>query len=99
MNTVFRAIADPSRRKVLDHLACQGEPVKELAREFGVSFPAVPQHLKALQRAKLITCHCVGRQIRYRLDPASLHDVKKRPRTGSPIKQHHGMGGRNALTF
>ena len=55
LDTVFAALADPTRRAILTQLA-QGEAsVNELARPFTISQPAVSQHLKVLERAGLIS--------------------------------------------
>ncbi len=72
---VFRAIADPTRRGLLDLLA-QGEaPVAQLASSFEMSLPAVSQHLKVLRDVGLVTEQRFGRERRYRLQPAALKDV------------------------
>jgi len=75
LSTIFAALADPTRRAILAHLA-QGEAsVKQLAEPFAISPPAVTKHLKVLQRAGLIT---QGRQAQWRpcrLDAAPLKDV------------------------
>jgi DNA-binding transcriptional ArsR family regulator len=75
MNDVFRAIADPTRREILDSLARKSESVTELAKDFAMSLPAVSQHLRVLQDAQLITGHREGRHIFYRLNPAPLRTV------------------------
>jgi DNA-binding transcriptional ArsR family regulator len=49
MSTVFRAIADPARREILDSLSVGEESVTELARAFSMTLPAVSQHLRVLQ--------------------------------------------------
>src|SRR5579864_6663083 len=77
MNVVFRAISDPTRRNILDRLAVQEESVMELAKDFDMSLPAVSQHLKVLQEAKLIAGHREGRQIFYKLDATPLRDVSR----------------------
>jgi DNA-binding transcriptional ArsR family regulator len=77
MSTVFRAIADPTRREILDRLAVQDEPVMELAKMFDMSMPAVSQHLKVLQEARLVTGRREGRQVFYRLNPKPLREVSQ----------------------
>jgi DNA-binding transcriptional ArsR family regulator len=77
MNAVFRAIADPTRRDILDVLARKEESVMELAKDFDISLPAVSQHLKVLRRAGLIIGEREGRQVFYRLNPAPLHEVSR----------------------
>jgi DNA-binding transcriptional ArsR family regulator len=55
MNLTFSALADPTRRAILLRLASGEASVKELAKPFAMSQPAVSKHLKVLQRAGLIT--------------------------------------------
>ena len=55
LSVTFAALADPTRRAILAHLA-QGEAaVTDLAKPFGISLPAISRHLKVLERAGLIT--------------------------------------------
>jgi DNA-binding transcriptional ArsR family regulator len=77
MNDVFRAIADPTRREILDSLARKEVSVSELARAFSMSLPAVSQHLRVLQDAQLIAGHREGRHIFYRLTPAPLRTIAR----------------------
>lgn len=75
LSTTFAALADPTRRAILARLASGETSVKELAKPFDMSLPAVTKHLKVLQRAGLIT---QGRQAQWRpcrLDAAPLRDV------------------------
>lgn len=55
LSATFAALADPTRRAVLARLATGERSVKELARPFDMSLPAVSKHLKVLERARLIT--------------------------------------------
>lgn len=50
----FSALADPTRRAILARLASGESSVKDLARPFKMTLPAVSKHLKVLERAKLI---------------------------------------------
>jgi DNA-binding transcriptional ArsR family regulator len=77
MNAVFRAIADPTRREILDRLAAGEESVTDLAKGFEMSLPAVSQHLRVLQEARLVRGQRRGRQILYRLNPAPLRQVSR----------------------
>jgi DNA-binding transcriptional ArsR family regulator len=54
LSQVFSALADPTRRAILARLASGEAPVKELARPFDLSAPAITKHLKVLERAGLI---------------------------------------------
>ncbi|MDB6023438.1 MAG: Transcriptional regulator, ArsR family [Pedosphaera sp.] len=54
LSVTFAALADPTRRAILARLAGGETSVKELARPFDMSGPAVTKHLKVLERARLI---------------------------------------------
>jgi DNA-binding transcriptional ArsR family regulator len=77
MNTVFRAVADPTRRAILDCLANKEESVLKLAACFDMTLPAVSQHLRVLQDAHLVTRRRDGRKIFYRLSPEPLSQVAR----------------------
>jgi DNA-binding transcriptional ArsR family regulator len=73
VDTVFRALADPTRRAVFERLTRKGEAtVSEITAEAGVSQPAVSQHLAALRRAGLVAERKAGRNTHYRAEPRSL---------------------------
>ncbi len=55
LDSIFGALADPTRRAILDRLTRSEATVAELAAPFSVSQPAISQHLKVLERAGLIT--------------------------------------------
>ena len=69
---VFRVIADPTRRAILDRLRAGAAPVNELAADFDLSRPAVSKHLRVLRRGRLVTEQKVGRERLYALRPAPL---------------------------
>jgi DNA-binding transcriptional ArsR family regulator len=69
---IFQAIADPTRRAILDCLQRGEQPVKHLAEPFTMSLPAISQHLQVLCEAGLVTQRRSGRQRIYQLNPASL---------------------------
>lgn len=54
LDSVFAALADPTRRRILSRLASGEKSVTELAEPFEMSMPAVSKHLKVLERAGLI---------------------------------------------
>ena len=54
LNTVFAALADPTRRAIIERLAQGGASAGELAEPFGISKPAISKHLKVLENANLI---------------------------------------------
>ena len=74
-NDAFRAIADPTRRAVLD-LVSEGErKVNDLVGRFRMTQPAMSQHLRVLRRAGLVTDRRVGRERIYRIRPDQLKPV------------------------
>jgi DNA-binding transcriptional ArsR family regulator len=73
LNAVFAALADPSRRYVLETLAARGSATAtELAGELPVTRQAVAKHLGQLRVAGLVAGARSGRETRYRLTPAPL---------------------------
>jgi DNA-binding transcriptional ArsR family regulator len=72
---VFTAIADPSRRRVIDLLGEGDRSVSDLASEFAVSIAAISQHLRVLREVGLVKVRQVGRKRFYRLRPAGLKVV------------------------
>lgn len=72
---VFLAIADPTRRTLLDLVSDRERSVKELAAPFRISQPALSQHLKVLRDVGLVQQRKTGRERFYRLDPRPLVDV------------------------
>ena len=73
---VFVAIASPVRRALLDALVDGAAPVRDLPANFSISRPAISQHLLVLKTAELVTEERVGREHRYRLNPAPLREVR-----------------------
>ncbi|HEY6039241.1 MAG TPA: metalloregulator ArsR/SmtB family transcription factor [Kofleriaceae bacterium] len=69
---VFRAIADPTRRAILDRLRVGAAPVNELAADFEQTRPAISKHLRVLRDSRLVTEQKVGRERVYSLNPAPL---------------------------
>src|ERR1700756_693448 len=75
LSTTYAALADPTRRAILAHLATGEATVGELAEPFAMSLPAVSKHLKVLERAGLIA---KGRKAQWRpcrLEAAPLKDA------------------------
>ena len=69
---VYHAVADPTRRAILDRLRRGGSPVSELAAGFRMTRPAVSKHLGILRRARLVRERRDGRQRIYQITPAPL---------------------------
>jgi DNA-binding transcriptional ArsR family regulator len=75
LSAVFAALADPTRRAILERLAEGEATVTELAEPFAMSLPAISKHLKVLERAGLVA---KGRDAQWRpcrLDTDPLKDV------------------------
>ena len=72
---VFRAVADPTRRGVLDLLRESDRSAMELAEPFALTQPAVSQHLRVLRDAGLVRVTKVGRHRLYRLDATPLEEL------------------------
>jgi DNA-binding transcriptional ArsR family regulator len=71
----FQALADPTRRAVLDRLRQGSQPAGKIASAFAVSRPAVSKHLRLLRRAHLVSERRQGRNRVYQLNPAPLRAV------------------------
>jgi DNA-binding transcriptional ArsR family regulator len=72
---VFQAIADPTRRAILDRLRAGPAPVNALASDFKQSRPAVSKHLRVLRLARLVDEERIGRERLYQLRPLALQPV------------------------
>src|SRR5579863_8892439 len=71
----FQALADPTRRAVLDLLRRGSQPAGQIASAFTVSRPAISKHLRLLRRAHLVREHREGRHRVYQLNPEPLRAV------------------------
>lgn len=73
INSVMRALADPTRRAVFERVVSSDEiTVVELTRGSGVTQGAISQHLKALKQAGLVAERPDGRKVFYRAEPEGL---------------------------
>lgn len=72
---VFAAIADPTRRSLLDLLGQGERTVLDLARSFDMTLSAISQHLRLLREVGLVRVRQAGRERYYRLDAAPLKSV------------------------
>ena len=71
----FQALADPTRRAVLDLLRQGSQPAGQIARAFPISRPAISKHLRLLRRAHLVQERREGRHRMYQLNPEPLQAV------------------------
>ncbi len=68
----FTALADPTRRRIVEMLAQGALSAGEIVERFTVSAPAISQHLKTLREAGLVTVTVAGQRRIYALDPAGI---------------------------
>jgi DNA-binding transcriptional ArsR family regulator len=71
-NRIFQALADPSRRAILESLTRGEAAVKDLTGRFDISQPAVSQHLATLREAGLVKARREGRCVYYRVQPRGM---------------------------
>ena len=70
------AIADPTRRRIVELLAVRERTAGELVAEFDMSAPAISQHLKVLREAGLVTVRAEGQSRVQALNPAGFMDLE-----------------------
>ena len=72
---IFTALADPTRRQIIESLAAGESSFGDLADKFEMSRPAVSQHLKVLRDAGMVTSRADAQRRIYRLNDHSLDEV------------------------
>jgi DNA-binding transcriptional ArsR family regulator len=77
LDMAFAALADPTRRTLLERVSHGPRRAGDLARGFRMSRPAVSKHLRVLKEAGLVEAEKQGREQLYRLSPAGLREVKR----------------------
>ncbi|WP_339930194.1 autorepressor SdpR family transcription factor [uncultured Brevundimonas sp.] len=75
MNTVFKALADPTRRRVLELLRQRPMTAGELADQFSFAKPTMSAHFAVLKEAGLVEATKDGKQVIYRLKLSVLEDA------------------------
>ncbi len=70
--SIFRALADPTRREIISMLADGARPIGDIADEFAMTRPAVAKHLRILEEGGVITVHPKGRERINQLNPEAL---------------------------
>ena len=75
LDRTLAALADPTRRAVLERLGQGKATISELAEPFGMSLTGMKKHVRILEDAELVTTEKVGRTRVCRADPAGLEDV------------------------
>lgn len=70
---IFNALADPTRRRILEILSKRGElSASDISAQFNMSAPAISQHLKALREAELVVMEKNAQQRLYRINPTAM---------------------------
>ena len=77
VDDVFSALADPTRRAVIERLGQGPAATTELARPFGMALPSFTQHLAVLERCGLVRSHKRGRVRTYRLERRRLEAAER----------------------
>jgi DNA-binding transcriptional ArsR family regulator len=76
IDDLFRALADPTRRRVVEQLTLRPASVSELAAPFDMALPSFIQHLRVLERSGLVSSDKLGRVRTYRLVPTRLRQAE-----------------------
>ena len=77
IDRTFAALADPTRRGVLERLGRGSATITELAEPFGISLTGMKKHVRVLEEAGLVSTEKVGRSRRCTLGPRRLDDVQE----------------------
>jgi DNA-binding transcriptional ArsR family regulator len=71
----FAALADPTRRQIIEMLAGGERTAGDIVRQFDVSAPAISQHLKVLKESRLVTVRADAQRRIYALDAAGIDEI------------------------
>jgi DNA-binding transcriptional ArsR family regulator len=77
IDRTFAALADPTRRAVLERLGRGSATITDLAQPFGISLTGMKKHVRVLEDAELVTTEKVGRARRCTVGPRRLEDVRE----------------------
>ncbi len=79
MDKVFKALADPSRRQLLDRLRLEnGQTLGQLCAHLDMTRQAVTKHLAVLEEANLVAVIWRGRERLHYLNPVPIHEIAER---------------------
>ena len=76
LDHTFAALADPTRRGIVERLGGGEATISDLAAEFGMTLTGIKKHVRVLEDARLVTTEKLGRVRRCRLGPRRLHDER-----------------------
>jgi DNA-binding transcriptional ArsR family regulator len=77
LDLTFRALSDPTRRGMVERLSRGPASVGELAEPYGMSLPAIVQHLALLEASGLVRSEKIGRVRTCRIEPAALSQAER----------------------
>ncbi|WP_069651107.1 autorepressor SdpR family transcription factor [Caloranaerobacter ferrireducens] len=77
MNKTFKALADPTRRKILELLKEKDLTAGEIADFFNISKPSISHHLNILKNVGLVLSEKVGQNIYYSLNTTAFQEIMK----------------------
>ena len=77
MNSVFKALNDPTRREILSLLQEKDLTAGEIADKFHISFPSISHHLDLLKQARLVTSEKEGQFVYYSLNTTVVDEIMK----------------------
>lgn len=77
MDSVFKALSDQNRRKILTILKKGDMPVKDIAQHFDITLASLSHHLDILKRANLVIAQRKGQMIYYSLNTSVVEEVMK----------------------
>jgi DNA-binding transcriptional ArsR family regulator len=77
LDHTFGALADPTRRSILQLASTGPASISELARPFGIALPTVMEHVRVLEEARLLTTEKVGRVRECTLGPERLDEARQ----------------------
>lgn len=77
MNIIFKALNDPTRRKILEFLQEKDMTAGEIAERFHISWPSVSHHLDLLKQAKLVVTEKEGQFVYYSLNTTVIDEIFK----------------------
>jgi ArsR family transcriptional regulator len=77
MNTVFKALNDPTRREILQLLQERDMTAGEIVEQFNISGPSISHHLDLLKQANLVTSEKEGQYVYYSLNTTVVDEILK----------------------
>jgi ArsR family transcriptional regulator, repressor of sdpIR and other operons len=77
MNSVFKALNDPTRRAILEMLQSKDMTAGEIADKFHISFPSISHHLDLLKQANLVVAEKEGQFVYYSLNTTVVDEILK----------------------